>query len=167
MVWEAGWPILKYAYYTGIHLSNKITDTSVRIAGSWQKYEPRGCRMWHTLLRTGKNVCPQSKINCNAVLSITYPHCSAVWKACARTKSWFWNVRLHWRWLTSEIYVAPCSLAHIDQRFTEAYWLRHQGDEIIPGGSKHLWNVGQYLPDYTAHPRRQSSSYSSPSEPQL
>jgi hypothetical protein len=29
-------------------------------------------------------------------------------------------------------------------------------------GSKHIWNVGQFLPDYTAqHPRRQSSSYSS------
>jgi hypothetical protein len=26
-------------------------------------------------------------------------------------------------------------------------------------GSKHLWNNGQFLPDYTAqHPRRQSSS---------
>jgi hypothetical protein len=30
-----------------------------------------------------------------------------------------------------------------------------QGDD---GGSKFLWNVGQYLPDYTAeHPRRQPS----------
>jgi hypothetical protein len=29
------------------------------------------------------------------------------------------------------------------------------------GGSKHLWNVGKLLPDYTAlQPRRQPSSYS-------
>jgi hypothetical protein len=28
------------------------------------------------------------------------------------------------------------------------------------GGSKHLWNVGQLLPDYMVqHPRRKSSSY--------
>jgi hypothetical protein len=31
-------------------------------------------------------------------------------------------------------------------------------------GSKHLWNVGQFLRDYTTqHPKRQSSSYSLPS----
>jgi hypothetical protein len=36
------------------------------------------------------------------------------------------------------------------------------------GGSKLLWNVGQYLPDYTVlHPRRQPSSYSSPWEPRI
>jgi hypothetical protein len=35
------------------------------------------------------------------------------------------------------------------------------------GGSKHLWNVGQFLPDYTAqHSRIQTSSYFSPSEPE-
>jgi hypothetical protein len=36
------------------------------------------------------------------------------------------------------------------------------------GGSKHLWNVGQFLPDYmTQHRRRQSSLYSSPWEPEI
>jgi hypothetical protein len=35
------------------------------------------------------------------------------------------------------------------------------------GGSKHLWNVGQFLPDYAAQqPRRQSSSFSLPWEPE-
>jgi hypothetical protein len=35
-------------------------------------------------------------------------------------------------------------------------------------GSKHLWNVGKILPDYTEqHPGRQSSSYSPPWEPQI
>jgi hypothetical protein len=35
-------------------------------------------------------------------------------------------------------------------------------------GSKHPWNVSQYLPDYTVqHPRRQPSSYSSPWEPEM
>jgi hypothetical protein len=36
------------------------------------------------------------------------------------------------------------------------------------GGSKHLWNVGKLLPDYTAQQtRRQPSSYSPPWEPQI
>jgi hypothetical protein len=36
------------------------------------------------------------------------------------------------------------------------------------GDSKHLWNFGKLLPDYTAqHPRRQSSSYSPPWEPEI
>jgi hypothetical protein len=52
--------------------------------------------------------------------------------------------------------IAPCSLVEIDRWFRDAYCL-HQ----LPGGgdSKHLWNVGQFLPDYmTQYPRRQSSS---------
>jgi hypothetical protein len=36
------------------------------------------------------------------------------------------------------------------------------------GGSKHLWTVGQFLPDYTVHyPRRQLCSYLSPWEPEI
>jgi hypothetical protein len=36
------------------------------------------------------------------------------------------------------------------------------------GGTKHLWNVGQYLPYYTAqHSRRQPFSYSLPWEPEI
>jgi hypothetical protein len=35
-----------------------------------------------------------------------------------------------------------------------------QGDHPDDGGNKHVWNIGQLLPDYTAlHPRRQSSSH--------
>jgi hypothetical protein len=42
------------------------------------------------------------------------------------------------------------------------------GDDRDDGGSKHFWNVGHYLPDYTVqHPRRQPSSYSSPWEPKI
>jgi hypothetical protein len=53
--------------------------------------------------------------------------------------------------------VAPCSLVESNRRFIRAYCLNHQG----PGGSRHLRNVGQCLPDYTVqHSRRQSSSYS-------
>jgi hypothetical protein len=41
----------------------------------------------------------------------------------------------------------------------------HRPDE---GGSKHLWNVGQLLPDYTAqYPRRLLPSYSPPLEPEI
>jgi hypothetical protein len=44
--------------------------------------------------------------------------------------------------------VAPCSLVEVYRRF-----------------SKHPWNVGKLLPDYTVqHPRRQPSSYSPPWE---
>jgi hypothetical protein len=52
--------------------------------------------------------------------------------------------------------VAPCSLVEIGRRSTGAYYLHHGPDGR---GSKYLWNVGQFLPDYTAqHPRRQSPS---------
>jgi hypothetical protein len=43
-------------------------------------------------------------------------------------------------------------------------------DGVRPGdgGSKHIWNVGQFLKDCTAqHLRRQPSSYSSPWEPEI
>jgi hypothetical protein len=36
------------------------------------------------------------------------------------------------------------------------------------GGSKHLWNVGKHLPDYTAQQtKRQPSSYSPSREPEI
>jgi hypothetical protein len=45
-----------------------------------------------------------------------------------------------WRWLSSGM----------------LQWI-HRPDD---GGSKHLWDVGQFLPDYTAlHPRRQPSPH--------
>jgi hypothetical protein len=57
---------------------------------------------------------------------------------------------------------ATSSLVDIDRRFQEDSCLHHQGDEdddAGDGGSKLLWNVGQYLPDYTVqHPRREPSS---------
>jgi hypothetical protein len=44
------------------------------------------------------------------------------------------------------------------------FWV-HRPDD---GGSKDLWNAGILLPDYTAlQPRRQTSSYSPPREPQI
>jgi hypothetical protein len=53
--------------------------------------------------------------------------------------------------------VVPCSLIEIDQRFRGTYCLHHQVDG---GGSKHLWNVNQFLWDCTAqNPRRQSFSF--------
>jgi hypothetical protein len=48
--------------------------------------------------------------------------------------------------------VAPCSL------------VGHPDD----GGIKHLWNVGQFLPDYMVqHPQKQSSAHSSPWEAEI
>jgi hypothetical protein len=47
--------------------------------------------------------------------------------------------------------VAPCTLVEADWRLTGVYCPDGEGSE-------HLWNVGQFLPDYTVqHPRRQSS----------
>jgi hypothetical protein len=44
--------------------------------------------------------------------------------------------------------VAPCSLVEIDRRFRYAYFRDDRG-------SKHIWNVDQFLPDYTVqHNRR-------------
>jgi hypothetical protein len=55
---------------------------------------------------------------------------------------------------------APCSLVEVNSSFRGAYWPHHRPDV---GGSKNLWNVGHFLPDCTVqHPRRQSSSCSSP-----
>jgi hypothetical protein len=41
--------------------------------------------------------------------------------------------------------VAPCSLVKTDGSFRGAYCLHHCPDD---GGSKHLWNIGQFLSDY-------------------
>jgi hypothetical protein len=43
--------------------------------------------------------------------------------------------------------VAPCSLLEIDRRFRGACCLHDRCDD---GGSKHLWNIGQFLRDCTA-----------------
>jgi hypothetical protein len=41
-------------------------------------------------------------------------------------------------------------------------------DRPDDGGSKHLWNVGKFLPDYmTQQPRRRPSLYSPPWEPEI
>jgi hypothetical protein len=46
--------------------------------------------------------------------------------------------------------------------------LKTASDRTDNGGSKHLLNVGQFLRDYTAqHPRRESSSYSPPWQPEI
>jgi hypothetical protein len=50
--------------------------------------------------------------------------------------------------------VAPCSLVETDHVSVELYCYHHQPHD---GGNKLLCHVGQYLPDYTARPRRQSS----------
>jgi hypothetical protein len=80
--------------------------------------------------------------------------------------------------------VAPCSLVEVYQRFRGPFCLRHQGCTVLlprrqlytdqfthrpdDGGSKDLWNVGKFLPDYMVlQPRRQQSSYSPPWEPQI
>jgi hypothetical protein len=45
--------------------------------------------------------------------------------------------------------VAPCSLVDVDWCFRGAYCLHHQGRECWRW-RQHLWNIAQFLPDYTA-----------------
>jgi hypothetical protein len=48
--------------------------------------------------------------------------------------------------------VAPCSLVEVYRRFRNACYLHHQ-DDPDDWGSKYLWNVAEFLPDYTVqHP---------------
>jgi hypothetical protein len=47
--------------------------------------------------------------------------------------------------------VAPCSLVEVYRRFRCACCLHHHGDD---GGSKHFWNVGKLLADYTTIKKR-------------
>jgi hypothetical protein len=73
------------------------------------------------------------------------------------------NVHYHCYYSKMAVFwdVALCSLVDTDCCFRGAYYLHHLGDHHSDvGGSKHLWNVSQYLQDYKAkHPRRQPSSY--------
>jgi hypothetical protein len=53
-------------------------------------------------------------------------------------------------------------LVDIDWCSRGTYCLHHQGNYWDERNSKHIWSIGQYLPDYTVqHPRRQPSSHSS------
>jgi hypothetical protein len=49
--------------------------------------------------------------------------------------------------------ITPCSVIEVDQRFTWAYCIHHQGDD------HHLWNIILLLPDDMAqYPRKLSFS---------
>jgi hypothetical protein len=52
--------------------------------------------------------------------------------------------------------IAQPGLVQVARRFRHAY--THLSGN---GGSKYLWNVDKFIPDYSAqHPKRQSLSYS-------
>jgi hypothetical protein len=65
--------------------------------------------------------------------------------------------------------VTSCRLVEVYRRFRGACCPPQKGTHRPDdGGNKHLWNVGELLPDYTAlQPRRQPSSYSPPWEPEI
>jgi hypothetical protein len=51
--------------------------------------------------------------------------------------------------------IVPCSPAEVNRRFRGTYCLQHH--HVDDGGSKHLWNVSQLLPDYMVlYPRKPS-----------
>jgi hypothetical protein len=61
--------------------------------------------------------------------------------------------------------VAPCSLVEVYWCFRGACCLDCSPDN---GGSKHLWNVGKLLPDYTAlQPKWHPSSYPTQWKPEI
>jgi hypothetical protein len=60
--------------------------------------------------------------------------------------------------------LVSCSLLDSNIRFRGAYCRNVQGDDYcsVDGDRKHLWILGQFLPEYTAkYLRRQTSSFSS------
>jgi hypothetical protein len=65
--------------------------------------------------------------------------------------------------------VAPCSLVEIYRRFRGTCCLHHQGLSHNGGDSKRPWNVCKFPPDCCTvqHSRRQPSSYSSRTEPEI
>jgi hypothetical protein len=74
-----------------------------------------------------------------------------------------WDIRI-WEG-RREWHVSQTIYFRLLQTFTVVY---PATDHPADGGSRHLWNVGQFLPDYmTEDPRRKSSSYSSLWEPQI
>jgi hypothetical protein len=55
--------------------------------------------------------------------------------------------------------IVSCRLVDIGRHSTEAYFVHHQ---VCYEGNKFLWNIGQYLADFTArYPKRRPSSCSS------
>jgi hypothetical protein len=62
--------------------------------------------------------------------------------------------------------VALCSLVEIDPRFRGVYCIYHQGDPDNEG-SKHIWNIGQFLPATRRNIPEESPSYSPPWEPEI
>jgi hypothetical protein len=51
--------------------------------------------------------------------------------------------------------IVPCSPVEVNRRFRGTYCLQHH--HLDDGGSKHLWNVSQLLPDYMVlYPRKPS-----------
>jgi len=84
------------------------------------------------------------------------------WRGCVRRGSWP-NVR-YLPGGTEEKYDIPVSGRPVS-RLTEMLFtsLTHRPDD---GGSKLLWNVGQFLPEYCTmqHPRTQSSVFQNETE---
>jgi hypothetical protein len=80
--------------------------------------------------------------------------CSSTYTTGCRKMAVFWDV-------------APCSLVDTGRHIRGSYCLHHQVTHRPDKGvSKFVWNVGQYLRDYTVPHTRRQPSYSSPWEPE-
>jgi hypothetical protein len=78
------------------------------------------------------------------------------------TVNMMWNFRFSWRWVWRWIFfcvVAMYSLVEIETferslLSPSSRWrVAHLPDD---GGSKHVWNIGKFLPNYTAQRRSRS-----------
>jgi hypothetical protein len=85
---------------------------------------------------------------------------------CRMICEW-WIVK--WRWLSSGLLRRVVWWKSTDvSEVLAAFIIRAMRNRPNDEGSKYLWNVGKLLPDYTAQqPRRQTSSYSPPWEPEI
>jgi hypothetical protein len=110
-----------------------LRDSVWRAARNKSRFLQDKADEWRTFLRnnTSGNRTHAHRRRMNLLMSVRYYHriCHSLW-------GFGFSRRREWWWLSPGMFLHPQD-----------------------GGSKHLWNVGQFLPDYTAqHPRRQSSS---------
>jgi hypothetical protein len=90
-----------------------------------------------------------------------YIYCIFSLALMAFTQYWTVSYEVRFQYLTEVQmkmtvfwHVVPCSPVE-NEHFRGAYHLHQQDPDV--GGSKHLWNIGQFVPDCMAqHPRKQS-----------
>jgi hypothetical protein len=98
----------------------------------------------------------------NFVITFKFPYLTLV-PTLGMENETFWITYYNARSPTVATNLTHCEMSLNVKKMTVVWDVRPDD-----GGSEHLWNFGKFLPNYTAqHPRRQSSSYSPPWEPEV